>query len=161
MGVTKKRIISIYKFPVILLLMIMIPRVNNLLWFHPHVLPFVGMTLIMLLPLCTPYVILRLFYCLRAEKAFITLDETNLTEKGKRAYRRFGTISFVLYLILLFPLSHLAVASVNWGRAENLRWSPTIFYKVITFPIGPLLPPYRNSSSERLWPLLESFPPSE
>lgn len=158
-----KSILSIYKLPGLLLTLVAIPWINNLLWFHSHTLPFMGMAILFCLPICTPYVAFRLFRLLNTNRPLIasitaTKAGTTPTTRGELMfYRRFVPLAFAIYLILLYPLSHLAVASVNLGRPKAVQWSPYTFYRMITFPVSLALPAYGQS----LWPPLSAFPPIE
>jgi hypothetical protein len=148
-------LLEIYKYPGIALLLIMLPGMNKL-YFDKHSLltPILGMVLIYCLPLYTPYILFRLLRLMRSARGELTVTSTPARNPGllERTlfHRRYGSLSFVLFLGVMYPVSYCAAASLNWGGIWGMHWKPYVLYKMSTFPIGFALPPYQHVNQETI-----------
>ena len=150
-----KRILDIYKYPGIAILLIVTPG-TNMIYFHQHALltPIPGMLLIYSLPLWVPYIVFRLLRVMRPWGNTISILGSRGPTLGltkQRAFsRKYGAVSFLLFLLLMYPISFVAAASLNWGGIWGLHWKASVLYKLFTFPIGFALPPYGSANSEAM-----------
>jgi len=150
-----KRLLHIYKYPGVAFLLIATPGAN-MLYFHQHALltPILGMLLLYSLPLWVPYILFRLLRLMRPAPARLRPTEASDPNptllKPTLFYRRYGSLSFFLFLALMYPCSYVAAASLNWGHIWGLHWKPSVLYKMFTFPVGFLLPPYGAANQETL-----------
>jgi len=144
-----KDILQIYKYPGIALLLITFPGVN-MLYFHQHALLT---PLIYSLPLWVPYILFRLLRLMKPEQGALRVAETPGRDPSfieRTFYRKYGSLSFALFLVSMYPLSRCAAASLNWSGTWGLHWKPHVLYKMSTFPIGFVLPPYGSANQETL-----------
>jgi len=149
-----RKLLSIYIMPGIVLLLFLLPGLNSYVFFEHHAIfgPIVGILCFYCLPFCTPYVMFRLVRLVIQNHRPLSLQQKRDDKEQTNAkfFTKYGMISLLTYLAVLYPLSFFVSVSLNWSRTWNLNWDPFIFYKLITFPVGFLVPPWEGKNSECL-----------
>lgn len=137
-----KGLLLVYRFPLVVLLLMTIPGLNYIFFYSPHAsgAPLVGFALLYLLPFCTPYVLFKLIK-----------KVSRATGSDRRLFAAVSLFSLLVYFIVLYPFCDLTAASLNyWGKSRDSYWRGHVFYKMITFPIGFVLPPYGLANKDAL-----------
>jgi len=125
-----KELLSIFTFPFGMLLLALVPLINCFVFSgHGGPGPFI-------LPFCTPYVFLRF--------SMLMLHESPI----RNFHLKVGTLALVAYIALLYPLSSLAVYSIN--ACTHMELQTSSFYKLIAFPVGLAVPPYGEANQQAI-----------
>jgi hypothetical protein len=139
-------LLSLYKYPVILFLIVIVPGVNSFLFFEQHAVfsPIVGILVVYSLPLCAPYLLIRLIILsVKSKRRWKVRDNADKTPKKTPDHLpAYAVGSYAGYLALSFPVSAIMAISLNWSGTWGIHWNRTILQKMITFPLGFLIPPF-------------------
>ena len=123
-----KELLSIFTFPFGMLLLALFPGMNCFVYSGHGGLGW------FILPFSTPYVLVRF--------SMLMLHEPPI----RNFHLKFGALALVAYIGLLYPLSSLAVYSIN--ACTHMELQTSSFYKLITFPIGLAVPPYGEANQQ-------------
>jgi hypothetical protein len=130
-----KELLALFKFPALMLVLAIFPGINCFIYSGHGGLGW------FILPFCTPYVLLRL--------AMLALHDAPI----RQWFLKYGTLLTIAWMFLSLPLSYVAVRGINACTHMELRTYE--FYKMITFPVGLVLPPYgeanRRAIEDAFW----------
>ena len=122
---TKKSLLRVFALPSGILILGCIPVLNVILY-SGHGGPFW-----LLLPLCFPYILVRLF-----------IDLRRLLPPDRKRGLRMAGVSVLLYIVVVFPVTRWTERSVTSWSGLPIR--PGTMFKLATLPVGFLLPPYHS-----------------
>ncbi len=158
-----KSILKSFKYPFVIFALLTIPGINSFIFFNQHACftPIVGLLSVYCLPLCTPFIVYKLTriifaYHSRKKKPSVFGFDYNEEFHGIVKY---CTSSFIVYILLSYPLSYLMGTGLNYSGTWNLHWNQYVLQKMMTFPIGFMLPPfkpYNRATLEFMLKILEA-----
>ncbi len=117
-----------FHLPVAVLLLGCVPGLNLFLY-SGH-----GGIFWLLLPLCFPYVLVRLLLALRG-----------LPSAEKKSGSRIGAAAILVYILVAYPLTRWTEYYVS--SRIGLQIHTGTMFRLATFPVGYLLPPYDSKSN--------------